>query len=339
MPVLLELTDEIASQRWQWDAEDLLTLQLTQGAALNLSRCRFAVRDAQRSIPLSRRMRVRIYVTAAGAAGTADGVDLFDGFVTGVTDSTATAAALLSFDAKTVSATTDQYLARTLRARLNAFNLGIFAPYQAALDSLQVSSRDLIHQMQRQLADPELGYADMVDLLYRDYGLLVDGTQLFGLWGYRNTVALTNPEIYDPQMELPNLGNLPGSTANIQVTYLDLAADTPLATQRAYSQGAPEDVESSQDWLVRDAGLPANAAGKDYRLAVDTWLLEREAAEIRFKTHRRLDIAARTRLQFPAGYWRYPGAWTAYQVTHDWNAATTEVAAQILNPGGAGFWG
>ena len=336
MPVRLELTDEIARQRWQWAAEDLLSLQLTQGAALTLSRCRFAVRDAQRSISLSRRMRARVYVTAAG---TADGIDLFDGFVTGVTDNTATTAALMAFDAKTVSPTTDQYLARALRAALTSFNLDRFAPYQAALAAVGLGGRELLRQMEQQLSDPELGYADMVDLLYRDYGLLVDGTQLFGLWGYRNTVALAVPEIYDPQLALPNLGNLPGSAANIQVTYLDLAADTPLATRRDYSQGPPDSVEASQAWLVRDAGLPANAAGKDYRLAVDGWLLEREAAEIQFRTRLRLDLAARSQLQFPPGYWRYPVAWTAEQVTHDWTAATTAVTARILNPGGAGFWG
>lgn len=332
---IIELTDEIKLDKFTWtlpaDGELLHNLRITSGIGLTLSRAEFSFDD---HLPnLSTRMRVKI----TEKVGTESFV-LFDGFIVSVAE--LYDPARTTIDAKTITPTTDEYITQALAGNLTAWNFRTFEPYKSTLAALGMGHRNLSQNMENRFFETGLTYADFVDTLYKEYGVLVEGALLYGLYGFRNTVALTAGDINPGRsMTPPNLGNLPDEQArvNIRNPFLVVDINSPLIGTINYK--ADPNIAPERQWLAKDNNLKAGKKASDYQIAVDGWILERESAEINFTTELRLDISARTKLTFPEGFWRYNFNWTATKVVYDWNARTTQVTANILPDGGTNALG
>ena len=83
-------------------------------------------------------------------------------------------------------------------------------------------------------------------------------------------------------------------------------------------------------WLVKDNRTQKDGEGSVFQIAVDRWILAREAAEIQVTTPLRFDITARSRIQVPAGFFEFDTDWVVDRVTYDWKAYTTSLKGLIL---------
>ena len=334
MTTTIALTDEIGLKKREWTVIDTpglddigkhYNLKVTSGSGLQFSRCEFTIPG---HVPISQRMRA-VVTEKRGM----DDWTLFDGFVVSASflyDPDAQA-----FDAKTVSPTTDEYLTLGLSANLNAWNYRSFEPYRTTLTRLAIPYRELTRQMAARFREGGLTYADIVDTLYTEYGVLVDGVLLYGLYGFRNTIALTADDIISRSMTAVNIGNLPGGLArvNIRSPYVVVEVNRPLLGTVNYKD-AIDPAQPKRELVFKDNNLKAGEKSSDYQIAVDGWLAERNAAEINLTLPLRLDVAARTKLTFPADFWAFNLDWTVTKATHNWANRTTEVTASVLQPGG-----
>ena len=323
MAVKVIYTDEIGLAEYTFTPELLSALTVTQGISLAVGTASFTLLTNQ-SLSKSRRNRVRVQETLEGTTYT-----LFDGFVTEVAWDYDPKRVVVN--AATVTPISEQFLlTEVIQGTLASWNFRGRAPYEATIDAIQDKTfRGTIREIQDRLVEPELTFADVVDILYTEYGLVLHGTTIFPIWGSNNTVALTGEDILPGRRyREKNVGNSPGDLANIQFRspFLRVDINQPLLSLAQEEIPIPED----RKWFVKDNRTQTNQGGSEYQVAVDKWILAREAAEIQATTPLRFDIQARTKVTFPAGFWEYDTPWIVEEVTYDWKAHTTAFKAHIL---------
>ena len=330
MAVQVIYTDEINRQRFTFTEEHLLNLRVTNGLSLAIDAAEVEVGFG---VP-SRSRRCRIQVNEVRGQT----YSLFDGFV--VDRERDYDPDRTIWKANTIAPPSEQFLIDRLLGtgsftivdggipQIQAWNFRNDEPYKSAIPQVGKTFRGLVREVIQRLVEPELTYADIADILYTEFGIVLHGTLLYPIWSYNNTVALTIEDIIARKYKEPNLANLPGGIEDVDFRnpYLRVDVNEPLQSLVQEDPVNPDD----RKWLVKDNRTQTNREGSLYQIEVDKWLLEREAAEIEVTTPLRLDIGARTRVTFPAGTFDYDTPWIVDQVTYDWKAHTTRFKGYIL---------
>ena len=315
----LTYTDEVNAQQWSLELSHLEDLQVTLGIALNVDTVRFTTHEV--ALSASERVRVRV---------TEQDVLLFDGFVTERIRTYDPDVILIT--ATAVNPTTEQYLLRQLReGTLRGWNFRGIEPYSATIQAIPDKTfRGLNDEIAERMVEPDLTFADVVDILYTEYGILMHGILLYPIWDFRNEVALAAGDVLPGRrFTIPNQANQPGNVANLDFRspYLRTTLNAPLLSG---SEGDRNIDPTAYKWLVKDNRIQKNEEGSLYQIAVDKWILARESAEINLTTPLRFDLTARSKVTFPNGFWEYDTAWIVDRVTYDWKAYTTQIVGKVL---------